>query len=233
MTNIDNSLDMAANIKGAYAVALVDYDSGMTLGSRGGSPEFDLEVAAPGQQRRGPHQARRDGEAGPAREHRRHPDHAGHPVPPDPADPRAARREAVLLPRAQPQPGQPGHGPARPAGHREGVLPGQPRPRPAHPGRPGLLPVQRGPLTAAGGGRTQRITGVGRHRHAVTVRADGLGVVLGPLLNDPRVVLAALVDVDSGMVLDACTPDRPGAQYWGADLEMAGAGHAELARVAL
>src|SRR3954453_11641182 len=48
MTNIDNSLDMAANIKGAFAVALVDYDSGMTLGSRGGSPEFDLDVAAPG-----------------------------------------------------------------------------------------------------------------------------------------------------------------------------------------
>lgn len=39
---------MAVAIKGAFAVALVDYDSGMTLGSRGGSPEFDLEVAAPG-----------------------------------------------------------------------------------------------------------------------------------------------------------------------------------------
>lgn len=48
MANIDHSLDMAANIKGAFAVALVDYDSGMTLGSRGGSPEFDLDVAAPG-----------------------------------------------------------------------------------------------------------------------------------------------------------------------------------------
>ena len=48
MGNIDHTLDMAANIKGAFAVALVDYDSGMTLGSRGGSPEFDLEVAAPG-----------------------------------------------------------------------------------------------------------------------------------------------------------------------------------------
>jgi hypothetical protein len=48
MSNIELSLDMAANIKGAFAVALVDYDSGMTLGSRGGSPEFDLEVAAPG-----------------------------------------------------------------------------------------------------------------------------------------------------------------------------------------
>jgi hypothetical protein len=46
--NIDSSLDMAANIKGAFAVAVVDYDSGMTLGSRGGSAEFDLDVAAPG-----------------------------------------------------------------------------------------------------------------------------------------------------------------------------------------
>jgi hypothetical protein len=48
MGNIDHTLDMAANIKGAFAVALVDYDSGMTLGSRGGSAEFDLDVAAPG-----------------------------------------------------------------------------------------------------------------------------------------------------------------------------------------
>ena len=48
MSNIDHTLDMAANIKGAFAVAVVDYDSGMTLGSRGGSAEFDLDVAAPG-----------------------------------------------------------------------------------------------------------------------------------------------------------------------------------------
>jgi hypothetical protein len=48
MSSIDHSLDMAANIKGAFAAALVDYDSGMTLGSRGGSAEFDLDVAAPG-----------------------------------------------------------------------------------------------------------------------------------------------------------------------------------------
>lgn len=46
--NIEHSLDMVANIKGAFAAAIVDYDSGMTLGSRGGSPEFDLDVAAPG-----------------------------------------------------------------------------------------------------------------------------------------------------------------------------------------
>src|SRR3954471_21521553 len=48
MGNIDHTLDMAANIKGAFAVAVVDYESGMTLGSRGGSAEFDLDVAAPG-----------------------------------------------------------------------------------------------------------------------------------------------------------------------------------------
>ena len=48
MTNIDTALDSAAAIRGAFAIALVDYDSGMTLGSRGGSAEFDLDVAAPG-----------------------------------------------------------------------------------------------------------------------------------------------------------------------------------------
>ncbi|GEL21871.1 hypothetical protein PSU4_08250 [Pseudonocardia sulfidoxydans NBRC 16205] len=48
MSNIEHSLDMAANIKGAFAVALVDWDSGMMLGSRGGSAEFDLDVAGPG-----------------------------------------------------------------------------------------------------------------------------------------------------------------------------------------
>lgn len=48
MGNIEHALDMAANIKGAFAIAIVDYESGMTLGSRGGSTEFDLEVAAPG-----------------------------------------------------------------------------------------------------------------------------------------------------------------------------------------
>lgn len=48
MGNIEHALDMAANIKGAFAVAIVDFESGMTLGSRGGSAEFDLDVAAPG-----------------------------------------------------------------------------------------------------------------------------------------------------------------------------------------
>ncbi|MFD1534648.1 hypothetical protein ACFSCY_35045, partial [Pseudonocardia aurantiaca] len=69
---------------------------------------------------------------------------------------------------------------------------------------------------------------MGRHRHAVNVRADGLATVLGPLLRDPRVRAATLVDVDSGMVLDACAGDGAGG-----DLEMLGAGHAELVRVVL
>ncbi|MET0187471.1 MAG: hypothetical protein ABW212_00635, partial [Pseudonocardia sediminis] len=69
----------------------------------------------------------------------------------------------------------------------------------------------------------------GRHRHAVNVRADGLATVLAPLLTDTRVRAAALVDVDSGMVLDTCggstDPGRP-------DPEELAVGHAELMRIA-
>ena len=66
----------------------------------------------------------------------------------------------------------------------------------------------------------------------VNVRADGIAVVLGPLLRDARIVAAALVDVDSGMVLDAWSaageaPPRP------PDLELLGAQHAEIVRSAL
>jgi hypothetical protein len=72
---------------------------------------------------------------------------------------------------------------------------------------------------------------VGRHRHVVNVRADGIAVVLGPLLSDTRITAAALVDVDSGMVLDAWSADgpAPGAP----DLELVGAQHAEVLRCAL
>jgi hypothetical protein len=69
---------------------------------------------------------------------------------------------------------------------------------------------------------------VGRHRHVITVRADGLATVLGPLMQDSHVVAAALADIDSGMVLDACTTEPAGV-----DLEVLGAGHAELMRAAL
>ncbi|GAA3235707.1 hypothetical protein GCM10017691_33300 [Pseudonocardia petroleophila] len=66
-----------------------------------------------------------------------------------------------------------------------------------------------------------------RHRHTVNVRADGLRAVLGPLLRDRRVVTAVLVDVDSGMVLDAWS-----SHLGRTELELLGAGHAELVRTA-
>jgi hypothetical protein len=68
---------------------------------------------------------------------------------------------------------------------------------------------------------------VGRHRHAVTVRADGLATVLGPLLRDPWVRAAALVDVGSGMVLDSWGRGDTG------DPELVSAAAAELVRVAV
>ncbi|BBG03940.1 MULTISPECIES: hypothetical protein [Pseudonocardia] len=48
MSSIDWALDAASRITGTFAVALIDYESGLTLGARGGSPGFDLDVAAAG-----------------------------------------------------------------------------------------------------------------------------------------------------------------------------------------
>ena len=48
MANIETSLKEAMTIEGAIGVALVDYTSGMTLGTAGGSAELDLSVAAAG-----------------------------------------------------------------------------------------------------------------------------------------------------------------------------------------
>ena len=73
-----------------------------------------------------------------------------------------------------------------------------------------------------------------RHRHLVNVRADGIAVVLGPLLRDRRIVAATLVDLDSGMVLDAWSADTPAtAPDAASDLELLGAQHAEVVRCAL
>lgn len=81
---------------------------------------------------------------------------------------------------------------------------------------------------------------MGRHRHAVAARTDGLAAVLGPLFLDPRIRSAALLDVDSGMVLDVCGPDtavgRTGRGVAAAHDhrdEVRGAAHAELVRIAL
>jgi len=48
VTNLDIALKDAMAIDGALGVALVDYNSGMTLGVAGGSAELDLSVAAAG-----------------------------------------------------------------------------------------------------------------------------------------------------------------------------------------
>ncbi len=72
---------------------------------------------------------------------------------------------------------------------------------------------------------------MGRHRHVVNVRADGIAAVLGPLLDDSRIAAAALVDVDSGMVLDAWSAADPAGEA--PDLELIGAQHAEVVRCAL
>ncbi|EOD63061.1 hypothetical protein [Amycolatopsis vancoresmycina] len=46
--NIDTALKEAMTITGAVGAAVVDYDSGMSLGSLGGGEWLDLDVAAAG-----------------------------------------------------------------------------------------------------------------------------------------------------------------------------------------
>ncbi|MFG3291410.1 hypothetical protein ACGF3G_21700 [Streptomyces sp. NPDC048179] len=46
--NIETTLKEAMSIDGALGVALVDYESGMSLGALGGGPHLDLELAAAG-----------------------------------------------------------------------------------------------------------------------------------------------------------------------------------------
>ncbi|MFJ2608539.1 hypothetical protein ACIQOU_12415 [Streptomyces sp. NPDC091279] len=46
--NMESTLKEAMAIEGALGVALVDYESGMSLGVLGGGPHLDLEVAAAG-----------------------------------------------------------------------------------------------------------------------------------------------------------------------------------------
>lgn len=48
MTDMESSLKEAMQIEGAMGVALVDYTSGMALGSLGSTKDFDLTVAAAG-----------------------------------------------------------------------------------------------------------------------------------------------------------------------------------------
>ncbi|WP_037570127.1 roadblock/LC7 domain-containing protein [Phaeacidiphilus oryzae] len=46
MPNLETALKDALAIDGAFGVALVDYNSGLALGSLGNSPDFDLNIAA-------------------------------------------------------------------------------------------------------------------------------------------------------------------------------------------
>jgi hypothetical protein len=48
MVNVDTALKEAMTIEGSIGVALVDYNSGMALGTLGGTKDFDLNVAAAG-----------------------------------------------------------------------------------------------------------------------------------------------------------------------------------------
>lgn len=48
MANTETSLKEAASIEGALGAALVDYTSGMALGTIGGGKDLDLSVAAAG-----------------------------------------------------------------------------------------------------------------------------------------------------------------------------------------
>ena len=48
MANVDTALKEAMTIEGSIGVALVDYNSGMALGTLGGTKDFDLNVAAAG-----------------------------------------------------------------------------------------------------------------------------------------------------------------------------------------
>ncbi|MBA2808869.1 hypothetical protein ACH40E_17035 [Streptomyces acidicola] len=46
--NIETALKEAMALEGALGIALVDYESGMSLGTLGGGPGLDLELAAAG-----------------------------------------------------------------------------------------------------------------------------------------------------------------------------------------
>ncbi|MEV4414826.1 hypothetical protein [Catellatospora sp. NPDC049609] len=48
MADMESSLQEAMQIEGATGVALVDYTSGMALGTLGSSKDFDLTIAAAG-----------------------------------------------------------------------------------------------------------------------------------------------------------------------------------------
>jgi len=71
---------------------------------------------------------------------------------------------------------------------------------------------------------------VARHRRPVSVRDDGLPAVLGSLITSGGIELAVLLEVDSGMVLDAWAK---GGEAETPDAEALGARHADVVRALL
>ena len=61
---------------------------------------------------------------------------------------------------------------------------------------------------------------MGRHRHVVNVRADGIAVVLGPLLRDVRIVAAALVAVGVEFGLRRAHDEEPGPARAGTERDL-------------
>jgi hypothetical protein len=68
---------------------------------------------------------------------------------------------------------------------------------------------------------------VARHRRPITVRDDGLATVVDPLVTACAIDVAVLVDVESGMLLDAWVRDGIG------EVETLGAAHADAVRALL
>ena len=86
MANTETSLKEATtSIEGAIGAALVDYTSGMALGTLGGGKDLDLDVAAAGNTDVVRAKLRTMEHPGPQGRDRGHPDHPRQPVPPDPA----------------------------------------------------------------------------------------------------------------------------------------------------
>ena len=103
MASVEVSLkEMMTAVEGSVGAAVVDYTSGMALGTLGGGKDLDLTIAAAGTT---------DVIRAMVRTDRGHPDHAGEAVPPDPADHRAHGERAVPVPRARQGALQPGDGP--------------------------------------------------------------------------------------------------------------------------
>ena len=133
--NIETALKEAMVIDGALGVALVDYESGMSLGTLGGGPNLDLELAAAGNTEVVRSKIRTLASLNMDDTVEDILNHPRPPVPPDPASDQQ-QGKSLPLPRAGPDPQQPRTGQAcaqayrvRPGGLSRGVTRRSPAPR--------------------------------------------------------------------------------------------------------